>query len=263
MNTLFAIILASIQIMSFNIRVGTASDGNNDWSIRRPASVQMILDQKPDIVGLQEAMDFQVAYLQENCRGYAAIGVGRDNGGTKGEHMTIFYRKSTVQCLSWGTFWLSETPDKASKGWDGAYPRTATWALMKDKRSGNLFYMVNTHLDHVGYEARSKGLALIEEMIAAINVNNHPVVLTGDFNCTVDFPALKGIRSSMKNSRETARTSDSTLSYNAWGEHTGSNIDFVWYSGFSDCTWFRTITKTYGNIPYVSDHYPVAAELVF
>lgn len=262
MNILFAILLSAIQIMSYNIRVGNAPDGDNDWSIRRPASVQMILDLKPDIVGLQEALEFQVKYLQDNCKGYEAIGVGRDNGGTKGEHMTIFYKKSRLKCLGWGTFWLSETPDKPSKGWDGAYPRTATWAMMLDKKTGKVFFAVNTHLDHVGYEAREKGLALIEEMLAAINPNGYPVTLTGDFNCTVDFPALKGIRSKMCNSRETAVQGDDTKSFNNWGKG-GDNIDFIWYSGFSGCSRFSTITKTYGNIPYVSDHYPVSAVLEY
>lgn len=259
MKFLALILLSAIQIMSYNIRVSTASDGGNDWEIRKPASVKMILDCKPDIVGLQEAMENQVLYLQDNCTGYEVIGVNRENGlPVKGEHMTILYRSSTMKCYGWGTFWLSDTPAIPSMGWDGAYQRSATWALMQDKRDGRIFFFVNTHLDHVGTLARSKGLALIQERIAQINPDNYPVVLTGDFNCTVDFPALEGIRNTMDNAREKALVSDGVKSYNAWGGDGGGNIDFIWYKGFGKCKWFRTITKNYG-VPYVSDHYPISA----
>lgn len=261
MNTIAFILLSAIQIMSYNIRVSTAQDGGNDWEIRKPASVRMILDCKPDVVGLQEAMEDQVLYLRDNCTDYEVIGINKENGlPVKGEHMTMLLRKKTVRCFGWGTFWLSDTPDLPSKGWDGAYQRSATWALLQDKRSGKVFFMVNTHLDHIGTEARSKGIALIIDRIQGINPNGYPVVLTGDFNCTLDFPALEGIRSRMLNARDTAPATDDIDSYNAWGGSGSGKIDFVWYSGFKGCKAFRTVTKSYG-VPYVSDHYPIQAFL--
>lgn len=263
MKTFILILLSAVQVMSYNVRVSTASDGDNDWELRKPASVMMIADLKPDVIGLQEAMENQVLYLKEQCPEYEVIGVNRESGAAKGEHMTMMYRKSTVKCFGWGTFWLSDTPDRPSQGWDGAYPRTATWALMRDLRSGQLFFMVNTHLDHVGFEARKNGLALIEKILSAINPDNYPVVLTGDFNCTEDFPALDGIRSSMFNAREAAEQSDDIDSYNAWGGKGTGKIDFIWYSGFKGCKWFRTDVKSYGGHPFVSDHYPVEALLEF
>lgn len=253
MNTLLCIFLAAIQIMSYNIRVSNAQDGPNDWNIRKPATLLMIQDQKPDVIGVQEALEDQFQYLKENVQGYTTIGNSPN---------PILYRSDRLELLESGMFWLSETPEKASLGWDGAYERTAYWALFKDKRNGKRFYMVNTHLDHVGKLARSKGLELIDTRLKALNKDNLPITLTGDFNCTIDFPALDGIKSRMLNSRETACKTDTVKSFNNWGKG-GDNIDFVWYSNWKKCTRFRTITKTYGNAPYVSDHYPVVAKLLY
>ena len=124
----------SLKVISYNIRLGTANDGTNSWNLRYPASALMINDQKPDIFGLQEAFDFQKDYLDEACKGYSCVGVGRDDGKAKGEQMAIFYNTKRIKLRKWGTFWLSETPDTPSKGWDAACFRTATWALLKDKK---------------------------------------------------------------------------------------------------------------------------------
>ena len=147
----------TLKVVSFNIRNGEASDGTNSWIYRYPATALMIEDQKPDIMGLQEAYSYQVSFITENLLNYEAVGVGREDGRKEGEHMSILYNKKTVSLKKWGTFWLSDTPDEPSQGWDGACKRTATWALMKDKRSGNSFLYVNTHLDHVGKEAQKNG----------------------------------------------------------------------------------------------------------
>lgn len=129
-----------LKVMSYNIRVGTAKDGTNSWEFRYPASALMIQDQQPDIFGVQEALSFQVRYLEEYCEGYKSVGVGRDDGKKKGEFMSIFYKTKKFKLLKWGTFWLSETPDVPSKGWDAACFRSATWALLKDKASGKKFF---------------------------------------------------------------------------------------------------------------------------
>ena len=109
---------ADVKVISYNIRNGPAKDGTNSWEFRYPASAMMIQDQQPDIFGLQEAYDYQVKYLEEACEDYKSVGVGRDDGKSKGEFMSIFYNKKTTKLLKWGTFWLSETPDVPSKGWD-------------------------------------------------------------------------------------------------------------------------------------------------
>ena len=255
---------ADINVISYNIRVGTAKDGTNSWEYRYPASAMMIMDQKPDIFGLQEALDFQFKYLEEYCPDYKGIGVGREDGKHKGEHMAIFYNKKAIKLIKWGTFWLSETPEKPSMGWDAACFRSATWALMKDKDSGKKFYYVNTHLDHVGWEARKNGLQLIVDRIASINPENYPMILTGDFNMRIDRPEFDDLKKVMQNAREVAVKTDHHNTYNGWGKAPADEIiDYIWFKGFSSCTEYQTITKPYMERTFVSDHYPIKATLIF
>lgn len=255
---------ASLKVISYNIRVGEANDGSNSWQYRYPLSSMMIMDQMPDIFGLQEARDYQKDYLDEFCKGYDCVGVGREDGKSKGEQMDIFYNTKKIKILKWGTFWLSETPDTPSMGWDAAYIRTATWALMKDKASGRKFYFVNTHLDNVGEVARTKGLELIVGRIAAINPDRLPMVLTGDFNATPDDPCMDALDGVMLSARETAVKTDHNATYNRWGDKGAEKIiDHIFYSGFSTCTVYETITKPYGDRKFISDHYPITATLIF
>ncbi len=252
----------TLSVMSFNIRMGEGKDGTNSWQYRCPATIYMLRDKQPDIFGLQEAYDYQVLFIKENLREYNNVGVGREDGKHKGEHMSIFYNKKKVSLLKWGTFWLSDTPGKPSKGWDAACIRTATWALMKDKRSGRKFYYVNTHLDHVGKEAQKNGLALIVEKIKEMNPDNLPMVLTGDFNVVSSDPVLSDLNRIMKNARVSAERTDNLNSFNGWGK-SSSIIDYIYYSGFASCPKFETIQKKYGDFPFISDHYPIKAVLIF
>ncbi len=251
-----------LKVISYNIRMGEADDGTNSWKYRYPASAMMIEDQKPDIFGLQEAYDYQKQYMEEFTKGYKSVGVGREDGKNKGEIMAIFYKTSRIKLVKWGTFWLSETPDRPSMGWDAACMRTATWALMKDKMSGKKFYYVNTHLDHVGRQAQENGLKLIVEKIAEMNPENYPMVLTGDFNVEPDDTVLESLKLKMKGARETAVSTDLSPTFNGWGK-TFLTIDHIYYSGFSSCTIFEVINKPYAERNYISDHYPVKAILVF
>lgn len=166
--------------------------------------------------------------------------------------------------IKWGTFWLSETPDKPSMGWDAACKRTATWALMKDKKTGRMFYFVNTHLDHKGKEAQRKGLELIVSRIDEINPKGYPMVLTGDFNIKPDNVALKGLEEKMQSARKIAPKTDNAATFNNWGKAKADMvIDYIYVSGFSACTEYHTINEKYGDWKYISDHYPIYAKLIF
>lgn len=250
-----------LKVMSYNIRLGSADDKTNSWALRYTATGKMLEDQKPDVFGVQEALEYQVRYIKEVC-GYESVGVGRENGKKEGEHMSIFWNKKTVKMLKWGTFWLSETPDKPSMGWDAACFRTATWALMKDKRTGKKFYFVNTHLDHVGKEAQKNGLKLIVDRIAKINPQGYPMVLTGDFNIRPDNANLADLDSMMQSARRIAAKTDSHDTYNGWGKGSGI-IDYIYVSGFSACPEYQTVIKRYEDRKFVSDHYPIFARLIF
>lgn len=250
-----------LKVMSYNIRLGSANDGTNSWSLRYVATGEMLDDQTPDVFGVQEALDYQVRYINEMC-GYEYVGVGRENGKKEGEHMAIFWNKKSVSMLKWGTFWLSETPQKPSKGWDAACFRTATWALMKDKKTGRKFYFVNTHLDHEGKEAQKNGLKLIVDRIGEINPEGYPMVLTGDFNMKPDDPNLAELDSKMQSTRKIAAVTDNHDTYNGWGRGSGI-IDYIYVSGFSSCPEYQTVVKRYQDRKFVSDHYPVSARLIF
>lgn len=255
------ITITPMRVVSFNVRLGVAKDGKNAWSKRCPAAGEMFKTIQPTVLGVQEAYDFQIKYLEENCPEYACVGVGREDGAHQGEHMSIFYRKQDVELLDWGTYWLSETPDIPSLGWDAACMRTATWALLKHKKSGKQFFYVNTHLDHVGHIARREGLKLLVERIGMMNPNGWPMILTGDFNVLPDDPCLKNLDAMMQSARTFARFSDTHGSFNDWGKAEES-IDFIYYSAIRDCISFRVIRESFAGVKYISDHYPVVADII-
>lgn len=251
-----------VKVISYNIRVINSKDGENEWKYRAAASDAMIKDYAPDIFGLQEAMPGHLEYLNKALPKYASIGVGREDGVSKGEHMSIYYNTKTIRLEKWGTYWLSETPDVPSKGWDAACKRTATWALLTVKSTGKQFYYVNTHLDHRGAVAQQKGLDLIVSRIAEMNPEGLPMILTGDFNVETDSPVLAELNTRMLDARKTAEKTDSRATFNGWGSR-AIVIDFIYYSGFSSCPEYETIVRQYEGVPYISDHYPIMARLKF
>ena len=251
-----------VVAMSYNIRYGTAEDGTNSWQYRYAASAMMLDDQKPDVVGLQEALTNQVEYLTTALdKTYKAVGVGRDDGKKGGEIMAVLYNFKTTKLLKWGTFWLSDTPEAPSRGWDGACNRCATWAILKDKATGQKYFFVNTHIDHVGAEAQQKGVRLLADRIAEMNRDGLPVIVTGDFNMEISNEYLAPMKEGFQNARTAAVVTDDHFSYNGWGR-SQSTIDYIWFKGFS-CTRFETVTKPYYERTFISDHFPVKAVLVF
>lgn len=251
-----------IRVMSYNVRLGIAKDGENSWEIRKIATPAMLEDLHPDVFGVQEAFQFQIDYILQECPEYRAVGVGRDDGSEKGEHMSVFYNSCRFKLLDWGTYWLSDTPDVPSKGWDAKYIRNATWTLLQDKVSGQKLFFVDTHLDNKGREAKSKGCALIIEKIHQMNPDGWPMVLVGDFNIGPDDVLHKELGALMKDARSTALDSDSKMSFN---DFKGPKwmLDYIYYAGFSKCTNFKVADKSYDGIPFISDHYPVYADLCF
>lgn len=172
----------TVNWATFNIRYDNPDDKENNWKFRKDRVVEFIQREKLDIVGMQEVLHNQLEDLKTRLPEYAEVGIGREDGKQKGEYAPIFYRKDRFKLLDSNTFWLSQYPDSVGFiGWDGACTRIATWAKLEDKSTGKIFLAVNTHMDHVGVEARRKGALLIIERIQDI-VGNRPAVLTGDFN---------------------------------------------------------------------------------
>jgi endonuclease/exonuclease/phosphatase family metal-dependent hydrolase len=250
-----------LKVLSFNIRMSDGSqqtDGENHWQYRKEAVVQMLLDVHPAVIGMQEVCWEQMEYLRENLTGYDGIGVGRDDGVQAGEVMAIFYDKERLELIKSGTFWLSETPDEVSRGWDAACHRTATWAQLRDRKSGEVWVLINTHLDHKGPQARQEGMRLIAERVAKFKAQGHRVVVTADFNATTDEPIFAPLYAVAKDARKEATASDQSMTFNGWGT-SYSQIDHIFCHGFK-VERFEVMKDDYG-VPYISDHYPVAAEL--
>lgn len=252
-----------LTVMSYNIRQASAQDGTNSWQYRYAASAMMIDELKPDVLGMQEVEYSVFGYLKDVfLKSYKIIGVGREDGKKKGEMMAVMYNSKTISLLKWGTFWLSETPDVPSLGWDGACHRCATWAILKDKDSGKKFFLVDTHIDHEGQEAQKKGIETLMGKISELNSENLPVVLMGDFNMEANNAALEPVKSSMKDARRTAVVSDDHHTYNGWGKAHDS-IDFIWYKGFGSCIEYQTVTRAFMDRNFISDHFPIKAVLMF
>ena len=173
---------ASLKWATMNVRYDNPADSLNNWKYRKDAVAGFIRNQDVDVIGLQEVLNNQLEDLKSRLPEYAEVGVGRDDGKSGGEHVPIFFKRERFDLLDSNTFWLSQYPDSAGfVGWDGACTRIATWAKLKDKESGRIFFAMNTHLDHVGREAQKKGALLVMEKIRAL-AEGMPVVLTGDFN---------------------------------------------------------------------------------
>lgn len=255
----------AVKVISYNVRVDVSKDGDNRWDNRKQASINMINAEKPTIFGVQEAQHHQYQYLKENLPQYGSYGVGREDGVSYGEHMAIFYHTESVELLESGTFWLSETPEKPSRGWDAMCKRSCTWARFRMKANDKEFVYVNTHLDHYGPEARRQSLMLIAQRIGEIAANGEPVFLTADFNSTTDQPIYAPIKAILLDSRQEAPVSDHRASLNCWERTHFDNadwvIDHIFVRGVKPKV-FKVLDGDYG-APFISDHYPVVLEAKF
>lgn len=247
-------------LISYNIRNSGANDGINNWENRKDLTINMINQEKPDLICMQEVLNDQLEFIYDELPNYDFIGVGRDDSVKKGEAMAIFYRNDKYELLENDNFWLSETPNMVSRGWDGVCRRMVTWGHFKNLNSGKTFFCFNTHLDHKGVVAREEAVKLIVKKINEItNDSDEPVFLTGDFNATIDNPIFTPIINSMKQARNDASISDNKFTYNNYGLGTEnpSVIDHIFYLNAVPIS-FTTLDGSYGD-GYISDHFPVKA----
>ena len=250
----------SIVVMSYNVRFGAAKDGDNSWEFRRSATPAMLKKYHPDVFGVQEALPEQIDYILETAPGYKCYGIGR-NDGVEGERMSVFYNTKRFELEDCGTWWLSETPDVPSKGWDAKHPRTATWTLLKDLKAGRELYFVDTHLDHRGAVARREGLAMIVSKVREMNPDV-PMVLVGDFNVEPADSCLLALDGLMLDARSTAEKTVDTPSFNGF-KAPHKTIDYIYYSGFSAAKKFSVVTESFDGKPFISDHYPIVSTLKY
>lgn len=186
-----------VRVMSYNIRYGTAEDGDNHWNHRREALVKAIRAFDPDLLGTQETLAFQRDYLRDHLPGYTVIGVGRDDGQERGEMMALYFKQDRFEQLDSGHFWLSETPEVAgSRSWDSSLPRMVTWVKLHDRLQDAAppILFLNTHFDHRGPTARVESARLLRRMMMTLGEHAR-LIVTGDFNtgeATPPYDALFG-----------------------------------------------------------------------
>jgi endonuclease/exonuclease/phosphatase family metal-dependent hydrolase len=179
-----------IRVMTFNIRYGTADDGENSWPLRKALLREVIQTCDPDLLGMQEALRDQLDELSRELGTYASVGVGREADGT-GEYSPLFYRRDRFDVAESSTFWLSTSPQTpGSMTWGNTLPRICTWARLLDRTTGRRFYVFNTHWDHQSQKARAEAGRLISQVIAGRGAPDEPAVVMGDFNADPANPAI-------------------------------------------------------------------------
>ncbi len=257
----------SLSAMTYNIRYATTNDGDNQWEKRKEFLTDQISFYAPDIFGIQEGLQHQVDYIDEQLTIYDFIGVGRDDGDKKGEYCAIFYNKEKLDLLGQSTFWLSTSPEKISVGWDAAMERICTYGFFMEKETGAMFWVFNTHFDHIGELAREKSSELIVQKIREINKDNLPVILMGDFNLNDQSKAIIYLSSSFNDSRNISLNSP----FGPYGTFTGfkfhepvkDRIDYIFCSKENIQVEKYAVLTDSKDSKYPSDHFPVFVEVKF
>ena len=253
-----------MRVGTYNIRCTTPKDqGERSWNDRRKDFFEHLRKLDLDVFGLQEVTVGQYKEIEKEFSDYAMVGRFREAKDFTGEAVPVCYKKSRFDLEKSGTFWLSETPDKPSKGWDAACVRTCTWTKLKMKSNGKVFAYLNTHLDHVGKVSQKEGLALIMKRAKEIVPDDMPIFLTADFNAVTSKPIFEPVKAEMKDAREVSPETDrrATINFYQPGNEDKAEwiIDHIFFRGAEPKTFKVLRDKDYG-APYISDHYPVAFE---
>ena len=262
------------RVMTFNIHVANNKDDETNWDRRKETLVDVIKESDPDLLGVQEALPWQMAYLNATLTEYASFGVGRTDGKRKGEFTAIFYKKDKFELLDSGTFWLSRTPEKPSRGWDASYTRILTWGKFRSLKTKKEFVYANTHLDNSGKVARLESAKMILSRFGKLTDENVPFFVTGDFNCDANSEPYRLLTTSgLSDAGKIAKTSKiaQPRTFNNYCRipvENGRIIDFVFVNGKCEVLEYEINPdkhpdpKTGAERP-ASDHNSVVATLRF
>lgn len=257
----------TIKVMTYNIRYANPGDGENRWSVRKEYLANQIKFYEPDIFGIQEGLKHQVDYLDSGLRSFTYAGIGRDDGKTKGEYSAIYFNINRFDLVDQSTFWLSETPEKPSIGWDAAMERICTYALLRDKETKKHLWIFNTHFDHIGELARENSAKLIIEKINQLNVQNYPVVFMGDLNLEPESKAIKYLSSALNDTKNASEglVFGPTGTFNGfnWNEQLTRRIDYIFTDKENIKILKYAVLSDSKEQRYPSDHLPVYVELTF
>ncbi len=255
---------ATLKVMTFNIRYGTAKDGENHWDLRKAFLVDVIRAEAPDVMGVQEALYDQLAFIVAALPEYAMVGVGRDDGVRAGEYSAILYRRSSLSVSRSDTFWFSDTPERvASKNWGNTITRICTWAQFTTP-AGQPLYVYNVHLDHQSQPSRERSVALLRARVESRDPKA-PALVMGDFNAGEKNPAVSamlegGVFRDTFRVKHPQASPVGTFSGFTFGQVSGEKIDHI----FATAEWEvldAAIVRTDRDQRYPSDHFPVTATL--
>jgi endonuclease/exonuclease/phosphatase family metal-dependent hydrolase len=253
----------SINVATYNLRYDNPGDGANAWPNRREAVKALIRYHEFDLFGTQELLAHQIADL-ESLGEYAHVGAGRDDGKSAGEHSAIFFRKGRFTVQRHGDFWLSETPDRPSLGWDAkCCNRIASWAQFRDERTGKSFFMFSIHFDHEGVVARRESAKLLLKKIEEI-AGDHPVICVGDFNATPDSEPIATMQRALRDARSisAAPPYGPLETFNAFRVDTpaAQRLDYIFVSSGVKVLRYAVLTDSI-DARFPSDHFPVLARI--
>lgn len=268
-----------LTVGSYNIRYKNKEDSinSNGWHQRCKHICDQIIWENPDIFGAQEVLHPQLMDLEKGLPAYRWIGVGRDDGKQEGEYAAIFYNPERVELLEKGNFWLSETPEKPSIGWDAALNRICSWGRFRDLQTKQEFIFLNLHMDHVGVKARSESAKLVMKRITEMTDGGKKLaVLTGDFNVpqTNELYTLFTSSGVLKDCYTNAATRFAvTGTYNSFKTQTWTHerIDHIFVTPSTKVNAYATLTDSYWSKDEngkmvrrnLSDHYPIFARISF
>ncbi len=253
-----------INVASYNLRYNNTGDGPNAWPARKDTVKALIRYHEFDIIGTQEGLADQIADLGQ-MEEFDHVGVGRDDGKDAGEHSAIFFRKSRFTLLGKGDFWLSQTPDRPSFGWDAkCCHRIASWARLRDRGTSRVFYVFSVHFDHEGEQARRNSADLMLRKIAEIS-HGEPVVCVGDFNSTPDTVQIQAMSKTLRDARRVSQAPP----YGPEGTYNGfhpdkpalERIDYIFVDGRFDVLKYAALSDSF-DARYPSDHFPVTARVI-
>lgn len=253
------------KVMTYNLRYANPSDAPNDWDTRKEAATAFILGESPDLLGVQEALNSQITFLETTLEGYGRIGVGRDNGANEGEFSAIYYSKNRYDVKESNTIWLSETPCEVSLGWDGACRRVMTYAVLHDKTLNRDIAFFNTHFDHVGKVARDSSAILVIETINKVAIKRGiPAIFSGDLNATISDKPIQYLinQDVLSDSREIAKEiNGGENSYHNWGKISDTGIiDYIMVSKEFKVKNYTVSEEKFNDI-FLSDHNPIVVTL--
>jgi len=255
---------APINVATYNLRYNNPKDGANAWPARKEMVKALIRYHEFDLFGTQEGLAGQLADLGE-MEEFDHVGVGRDDGKQAGEHSAIFFRKSRFTLLRKGDFWLSETPDRPSLGWDATCcHRIVSWARLRDDGSARTFYVFSVHFDHEGQLARRASADLVLRKIAEI-AGSEPAICLGDFNSTPETPQMltmaKAMRDAFRVSAAPPYGPVGTFNDFHLDAAMTDRIDYIFVDRNFDVRKYAVLSDSLDR-RYPSDHHPVVARIV-